>query len=91
MTCQEWDEGTEEFVTHNILADYIQNSAKSNDILDCISFNTRVNQVMKFGSLWKLEIARLVGEGQEVAIVNSTEVLLSGDQSWSYTDSITAF
>jgi thioredoxin reductase len=74
MTCQEWDEGTGEFVTHNILAEYIQNAAKTNDILDCISFNTRVNQVKKVGSLWELEVARLVGEGREVSVVDSVEV-----------------
>ena len=75
MACQEWDEGTEEFVTHNILADYIQNAAKTNGILGCISFNTRVNQVKKVGSLWELDVARLVGEGQEVSVVDSVEVL----------------
>jgi hypothetical protein len=76
MTCQAWDEGTGEFVTHNILADYIQNAAKTNYVLDCISFNTRVNQVKKVGSLWELEVARLVGEEREVSVVDSVEVLL---------------
>lgn len=74
MTCQEWDRGTGEFVTHNILADYIQNAAKTNDILDSISFNTRVNQVKKAGSLWELEVGHLVEEGRDVSVVDKVEV-----------------
>ena len=85
MACQEWDEGTAEFVTHNILADYIQNAAKSNGILDCVSFNTRVNQVRKAGSFWELDVARLVGEEQQVSVIDSVEVF-TASQSISVTN-----
>lgn len=74
MTCQEWAEGTGEFVTHNTLADYIQNAAKTNNILDCTSFNTRVNQVKKVGVHWELDVARLVEEGDEFSVVDTVEV-----------------
>ena len=74
MSCQEWEEGTEEFVTHNVLADYIQHAAITNNILDNLSFNTRVNHVTKVGSSWQLEVAKLVEDGRDTSVADSIEV-----------------
>ena len=81
MTRQTWKEGTGEFVPHQVLADYIQDAAESNGIIDCIFFNTRVNQVKKVGSAWEVDVARLVRPGFDIAIENRVEVCLS-HRSW---------
>jgi hypothetical protein len=74
MTRQVWKKGTEQFVPHQLLADYIQDAAESNSIIDCVSFSTRVNQVKKVGSVWEVDVARLVGQGRDISVENSVEV-----------------
>lgn len=58
MTTHSWKPGTEEFVPHHILADYIQGAATANGINDFIRFNTRVTNVVKEGSQWRVETAK---------------------------------
>lgn len=41
LSCQEWKPATEDFVPHHQLATYLQQTARSNGILDLISFKTR--------------------------------------------------
>ena len=74
MTCQQWKPGTDEFVPHDILADYIQDSAESNGITECISFNTRVNHVRKIGQKWEVEIAQLSQRNGSVELTDSVHV-----------------
>ena len=73
MTCQAWKVGTAEFVTHNIIADYIQDSAVANSVVDSISFNTRVNHVRKVDATWEVNIAQLVDDPY-FSIVESVRV-----------------
>ena len=72
-TFQQWDDGTEEFIRHNLLADYIHNAAITNNILDCISFSTRVNHARKLATSWELEIAHLTDNGDDLSVVDSVE------------------
>lgn len=44
---------------HNILAEYIQDTAAANGVLDAISFDTRVVHVEKDGPQWRVEFAKL--------------------------------
>ena len=74
MTCQSWKDGTEEFVPHHVLADYIQDSAMDNGILDDISFNTRVNQVRKDDVGWEIDVAKLKEIEGEFTVTNDTHV-----------------
>lgn len=41
LRCHRWKPGTEEFVPHHVLADYIQDTATDNAVQDCIRYNTR--------------------------------------------------
>ena len=73
MTCQAWKPNTAEFVLHQVLEDYIQDSAASNDVMGSVSFNTRVNRVRKVGQKLEVSVAQLVKKGPEVSIVDSVE------------------
>lgn len=71
LTCQAWKPGTEEFVPHNVLAEYIQDTATANGALDSIAFNTRVVHVEKEGPQWRVELAKLSPD--KTSTVRSTE------------------
>ncbi|KAI5370864.1 putative flavin monooxygenase, FAD/NAD(P)-binding domain superfamily [Septoria linicola] len=62
LSTQKWKPGTEEFVPHHVLGDYIQDTARENDVLESISFNTRVKQVEKSGKDWFVSIDRREGD-----------------------------
>lgn len=55
-----WPEGIEDFVSHAVLAEYIQETARVNEIESDIRFGSRVNRVEKEGSRWVVETSRLV-------------------------------
>lgn len=74
MICQSWRPGTEEFVPHHILADYIQESAEANGIVECISFNTRVNHVRKVDDTWEVEVAQLNEKESSIELRESLHV-----------------
>lgn len=46
--------GTESFVLHNVLKDYIQDTAEKTGVTKNTQFNTRVEHVFKTGDKWKL-------------------------------------
>ncbi|KAK5675603.1 hypothetical protein LTS10_011703 [Elasticomyces elasticus] len=60
-TAHAWKAGTEEFVPHHVLADYIQGAAAANNVIENIQFDTRVTEVVKEGSRWRVETAKLTG------------------------------
>lgn len=62
LSTQKWKPGTEEFVPHHVLAEYIQDTARSNGILDVISFDTRVKHVEKRGGKWIVDIDQVTGD-----------------------------
>lgn len=70
LSTQKWKPGTEEFVSHKILGEYIQDTARTNDVLSSCSFNTRVNHVEKSGDEWLVDIDRR----ESGVIQNSIEV-----------------
>ena len=74
MTFQRWKQGTEEFVPHHVMADYIADSAIDNDVNDSISFNTRVTDLRKEGSKWRISIDRLVEDSESVKVEQCTKV-----------------
>lgn len=74
MTFQSWKPGTDQFVPHHVLADYLKDGATANGVMDCVHLNTRVNQVRKFGQSWELEISRLRSEDGRLILVESTQV-----------------
>ncbi|KXT18870.1 hypothetical protein AC579_3553 [Pseudocercospora musae] len=66
LSCQQWKPGTEEFVPHYVLGDYIQDTAKEHGLLELISFNTRVDQVRKDGDKWRLAVSKLSKNSAEL-------------------------
>ncbi|KAK3115959.1 hypothetical protein LTR53_004186 [Teratosphaeriaceae sp. CCFEE 6253] len=63
MSFQSWRPGTDEFVPHHVLGDYIQDAAAMNGVLVDTQFNTRVTKVVKQDAQWRLETARLSDPG----------------------------
>jgi len=55
MQTQNWRPNTGEFVTHDVLADYIYAAAESNKVLRDIRFGTRVNKLSRFDGFWEVE------------------------------------
>ena len=62
LTTNKWKEGTEQFVSHNVLAEYIQDTARVTDVEPLIHFNTRVDAVEKVGSQWSVSVSTLTPE-----------------------------
>jgi hypothetical protein len=74
LRTHDWKPDTPDFVTHDVLATYIQDTAASNDILSAIFFHTRVNKVEKRNTKWEVSISRLVEEAGEKEIRNTVHV-----------------
>lgn len=55
LTLNSWPAGTEQIVPHNILAEYIQNTAEKTGVNAVILFNTRVEQVYKEEGSWVIK------------------------------------
>ena len=55
-----WPEGTEEFVRHDIVRQYIEDIARQNGVVDVVQFNTRVESVTKSdGNKWVVHTRKL--------------------------------
>ncbi|KAG8629817.1 hypothetical protein KVT40_001436 [Elsinoe batatas] len=59
MQSHPWKDGTEEFVNHKFLAEYISDAAEANGVLANIQFGTRVSRVSKNDGSWLVEVTRL--------------------------------
>ncbi|KAH0361764.1 FAD/NAD(P)-binding domain-containing protein, partial [Aureobasidium melanogenum] len=66
LRTHDWKPDTPDFVPHDVLATYIQDTAAANNILALISFRTRVTKIEKRGKRWEVSIAKLVdGDGEQ--------------------------
>ncbi|KAI4717365.1 dimethylaniline monooxygenase [Aureobasidium sp. EXF-10727] len=72
-----WKPNTPDFVPHNVLATYIQDTATANNILSAISFRTRVTKVEKTGKHWEVSTSKLIEEGGEAEIKNTVQVCVA--------------
>ena len=65
MQCQSWKDGTEEFVSQSVIADYVHSAAAESEIDGSLKLNTRVESVEKEtgedggGGGWRLETSTL--------------------------------
>jgi len=50
----DWPEGTEDYVNHRVLKDYIQGIAKKTGVEDSTVFGAKVTRVEKEGKIWSL-------------------------------------
>lgn len=60
LRANKWKPGTEDFVKHHVLAEYIQDTAKNTNVERYIRFNTRIDAVEKIGSQWNVQASRLI-------------------------------
>lgn len=72
LTARGWNAGTAEFVTHDILADYIRDIASAVD--SCIQYHVRVKLVEKVNGVWRVAISQLVQRDERSETVESTRV-----------------
>ncbi|TIA40929.1 dimethylaniline monooxygenase [Aureobasidium pullulans] len=68
LRTHDWPPQTPDFVTHDVLATYIQDTAAANDVLSNISFRTRVDKAEKKGNKWEVQSSRLVDGEIERAV-----------------------
>lgn len=74
LRTHDWKSGTPDFVPHDVLATYIQDTATANDILTLISFRTRVIKVEKKGRRWEVSTAKLIEDDGEKEVRKSVQV-----------------
>lgn len=58
LKAHKWRHGTGEFVTHDVLAEYIQDTAKYNGVEQAIHFNTRVDHMEKTEIGWNVHTSK---------------------------------
>jgi cation diffusion facilitator CzcD-associated flavoprotein CzcO len=59
ITLNSWPLGTEQHVRHNVLAEYIQDTAAKTGVNEVAQFNTKVEHVVKEGDHWKVQTSTL--------------------------------
>lgn len=63
LRAHKWKPGTGEFVSHNVLAEYIQDTAKYNGVEEAIHFNTRVDHLDRTQSGWNVHTSKITPSG----------------------------
>jgi len=58
-TLNHFPAGTEDYVTHKVLAEYIQDTAKSTGVHELTRYDTNVKSVVKNGGMWAVESVTL--------------------------------
>ncbi|RYN47645.1 hypothetical protein AA0114_g7622 [Alternaria tenuissima] len=65
-TLNQFPPGTEDYVTHDVLCDYIQATTLSTGVHELTQYDTDVRSVIKNGRLWTVETATLQTDAQGV-------------------------
>ncbi|KAL2822478.1 major facilitator superfamily domain-containing protein [Aspergillus granulosus] len=71
VTLNAWPEGTPDFVSHNVIKEYIQDTAKKTRVEDITIYGSRVKNVSKKGQAWQVTWSTLE---QEDAMVREHEL-----------------
>jgi hypothetical protein len=80
-----WPAGTEDFVNVRVKGDYIQRYSKHFNVEPLIKYNTRVENLEKAGSKWKLQSSILIkGAARGTEIKKVVEVMFALDSSRIY-------
>ena len=58
-TLNQFPAGTEDFVTHDVLKDYIQDTATKTGVHEIAQYDTEVKNISKEGAKWIVETATL--------------------------------
>jgi len=59
VTLNSWPPGTEAIVKHNVLAEYIQDTATKTGVDEVAQFNTKVESLSKEGEIWRIQTSTL--------------------------------
>ncbi|KAL1303593.1 hypothetical protein AAFC00_006958 [Neodothiora populina] len=69
-----WPSGTEEYVPHTVIAEYIQDTARKTGLDPVLRFNTRVEEIQKEGAKWSVRTSELISNEDEPSrVCESTE------------------
>ncbi|KAH6639041.1 dimethylaniline monooxygenase [Boeremia exigua] len=71
-TLNKFPPGTEDFVSHSVLKDYIQNTAVKTEVADVTHYNTEVQNVSKVGDKWAVQTTTLQTRDDGSQTRNST-------------------
>jgi hypothetical protein len=63
MKLNQWRPGTAPIVSHEVIAEYIQDTAFKSGVGSCIRYNTRVEHAFKQANKWLLETSTLNTNG----------------------------
>ncbi|CZT24400.1 related to FAD dependent oxidoreductase [Ramularia collo-cygni] len=67
LSCEKWKPSTEDFVPHHELAQYLQDTARNNGVLEATSFNTRVDKISKTSSQkWQVDTSKLTPDASAI-------------------------
>lgn len=73
LTLNSWPPGTEQIVRHNILAEYIQDTAAKTGVNEVAQYNTKVEHVSKERDHWKVQTSTL-----------NPETLIETNRDWDF-------
>jgi hypothetical protein len=77
-TLNRFPAGTEDFVSHQVLGDYIQDTATKTRVDEITQYDTEVRKVTKTGEKWIVETTTLhTDDNGEVSKTNKVTVSLS--------------
>jgi ACS family pantothenate transporter-like MFS transporter len=77
-TLNKFPAGTEDFVSHQVLRDYIQDTAAKTRVDEVTQYDTEVRKVRKIGEKWTVETTTLhTDENGEVSKAEKAPVSLS--------------
>ena len=64
-TLNPWPPDTADYVNHRILNAYIQDTSRKTKVHECTVYKTRVENVSKRGSVWRLQTSTLMKHSLE--------------------------
>jgi hypothetical protein len=77
VTLNAWPEGTPDYVSHNVMKEYIQDTSKKTRVEDVTIYGARVKNVLKQGEGWSVTWSTLKGEDAGVVEREIESVSLS--------------
>ena len=64
-TLNSWPPDTADYVNHRILNAYIQDTSRKTKVHECTVYKTRVENILKSGSVWRLQTSTLMKHSLE--------------------------
>ena len=68
LTLNSWKPGTEDFVNHRVLQEYIEETSRTTQVHERTVYQTRVEEISKAESFWRLRTSTLGRKGHAQSI-----------------------